>query len=223
MTGILQKSSESNSGLWSWLAFGAMSTSGSGDVAWDFPTRSSGNRSEEQPNGVESDVLLDLTTHVPLVDPLVCRTSAVVRVRAVEEDHRTALWYAGPHTDYEKGSGSSLWLVQLEPSAIHEEGRNQRILDFLLAPPTVRGRISSFRVASALPRPDRPWDYQTFWIILDTGYQGLGAKLMVDHPKHSFLIELSDYTVDSTVLPSPPNKQEQQVSQTFWDHLMNDS
>jgi hypothetical protein len=83
--------------------------------------------------------------------------------------------------------------------------------------------ITSFRVASALPRVDRPWDYQTFWIIVDSGHQGVGAKLMVDHPKHSFLIELSNYSVYSTVLPPPPSKQqERQEGQTFWDRLMDD-
>ncbi len=169
-------------------------------------------------------MLLDLTTHVPLVDPLVCRTSAVVRVRSIEETHQTALWCAGLHTDVLKGD--TRWLTRLEASAIHEEGGNQRILDFLLVPQATQmeqGRITSFRVASALPRVDRPWDYQTFWIIVGSGHQGVGARLMLDHPKHSFLIEMSGYSVDSTVLPPPPNKrQEQQEGQTFWERLMDD-
>lgn len=177
-------------------------------------------------------MLLDLTRHVPLVDPQVCRTSAVVRVRAVEENHKTAMWIAGNHKDV--AEGNTHWLFHLEPSAIHAEGQNQRILDFLLVPQVrtrsisagseTRNHVSSFRVASALPRADRPWDYQTFWIILDPGDQKLGAlpRLMVDHPKHSFLIELSNYTMDSTTLPPPPNKQEQQERQTVWDRLMDD-
>ena len=175
-------------------------------------------------------MLLDLTKHVPLVDPVVCRTSAVVRVRAVEENHKTALWYYGNHNEA-MDPANARWMVHLEPSQTYEEGGNQRILDYLMTPPLARrqedtreGIVHSFRVATALPRADRPWDYQTFWIILHSGSQALGIqpRLMVDHPKHRFIIELVDYEQDSIALPPFRNMIERRDVQTFWDRLIQD-
>jgi hypothetical protein len=121
-------------------------------------------------------------------------------------------------------------MLHIEPVAMYEEGRNQRLLDFILSPPPAERNntettLSSFRAASAIPKVDRPWIVQTYWLLLHPGDGnddlGVLARLVVDHPEHKFAVDLPGFNMYAASLPPPPNmKPKDPKTQTFWDRLL---
>lgn len=160
-------------------------------------------------------MLLDLTQGVPRIDASACTTSMAVRVRAVGDD-RSAIWWTGERDPFVYGH-------PLEPTQVHEEGNGQKILDYLLKSLDLPGPCS-YRFVSAIPAADRPWVKPSFMVILQPP-GGSIARVLVDHSKHQFLLDLPEYKPDSVVLPPPPTEIRPPPImgiQTVWERLLRD-
>ncbi len=160
-------------------------------------------------------MLLDLTFRHPEIDPDLCPTSLVVRVRHVNErDVTRAVRWAGtleamPSTAY-----------TVEPIQSFTEGHNQRIHDYLLQTP----ETTTLKVGSFIPHSDKPWELRSFWISLCV----VGGPVPTRHPlvllrsgKQSLVINFRDYNSVNVLLPPAPTFTVTGPSPlTFWERLL---